>query len=146
MSQDQKTIDFSKRIQDDSSNVANEDIVSLTGNNTITAQQLFDNNLIVQTNTGQITLPTAAQIVAGRKGFGLKSGEIITKDFLVTVAGTTITVVAGTGGTILGGANFASPLAGRGFSIIIRMTNVTVGAEAYVTYANYRTHSLSDMK
>ena len=112
-----------------------------TGNKTYTAADVVG-GIIVHDGTGGATgtLPTAALMVAGLSmfGSGARIGDTV---YCLIINGAnasgTVTLAAGTGGgfdTNQGGGSRIIAF-GSSKTILVRMTNVTAGSEAYVVYS-----------
>jgi hypothetical protein len=97
--------------------------------------------IIVSGNGGAIndTLPTAALLVAALKGiFGLQLAVGSCVECLIINGGTgIITLIAGSGGTFDTNQGGASQIIAVGASkyVTLRLTNITIGSEAYVIYS-----------
>ena len=107
--------------------------ISTAANVTLTAAQLL-NGLILRDGNGGArtdTLPTAALLVEAIQG------AMVGTSFYLEFRNTTstavaITLAAGTGCTISGTATVAQL---NGKSLLINLTNVTPGSEAYTVYS-----------
>lgn len=96
---------------------------------TVTASDVLGGIINHSANTSTLTLPTAALLVAGIPR--CKIGTTCPLLFANTGAGT-VTVAAGTGGSLVGAA---ATIATTVHSLYwIRITGITSGAEAYVAY------------
>jgi hypothetical protein len=102
--------------------------VTLTAAATLTVAQTLS-GLISCNAAATLTLPTAAQLCDGIQGCMVgTSFELMVKS---TGAGS-VTVAAGTGGTISGTATVATV---NIRTFLINITNVTIGQEAYTVYS-----------
>lgn len=102
--------------------------LTLTAAATVTSPQLLQGFVIYSGPTGNLTLPSAADLANNIQGVMVgTSFEVMVRN---TGAGT-LTVVAGAGGTISGTATVAT-LNTRTF--LVNFTNVTIGSEAYTVY------------
>lgn len=114
---------------------------SYTSNQTYLASDLIG-GIIVHDGTGGVTatLPTAALLRVGLSAFGSPARVGDTIYCLITnganVSGT-ITIAAGSGGAFDANQGGGSKVIGFGTSktVLVRMTNVTPGSEAYVIYS-----------
>lgn len=91
------------------------------------------------TASSNMVLDTAANLVAAVNlvSSGAQVGDYITCLIINSTgsgAGGTITVVNGTGGTFDANQTAPTVLVGTSRYITLRLTNVTLGSEAYVTY------------
>ncbi len=111
-------------------------VVTSASTLSIAASQVYAINTIYTfTNAAvgtTITLPTAANLVAAHRNYygSVNVNDVWSIVFYQVAAGIALTVAGGTGGTSAGGATAG----GNGVSVkvLIRYTNVTAGAEAYV--------------
>ena len=111
----------------------NRTIVNYSSNQALTASQIFSGfNLYRFTASATVTLPAASDLIAtGNQTF---SGALNINDtfkfniFNATGGAGTLTIAAGSGGTLLGVGTLA---AGQSCTIMIVMTNVTTGTAAY---------------
>lgn len=106
---------------------------------TIDIGQMLSSFVIQAPSAGNTsTLDTAANVVAGvnKIGSGAQVGDVVQVYMGNGSASNTITVAAGTGGTF----DTNQPSAARVIAVnssrwvFVRLTNVTVGSEAYVVY------------
>lgn len=106
---------------------------------TIDIGQLLSGFVIQAPSAGNTsTLDTAANIVAGvtKIGSGAQVGDVISVYMGNGSAANTITVAAGSGGTFDANQPSAARVIAVNSSryVFVRLTNVTVGSEAYVIY------------
>jgi hypothetical protein len=105
--------------------------VAVAGNVTYTPAQVLSGMITRDTAGGARTdtFPTAAQMVAGLSGCAVGTTVEV---FVRNDGAATLTIGAGTGGTLSGTATVAT-LNAKVFWL--RFTNVTIGSEAYSLYS-----------
>lgn len=97
---------------------------------TVTAAQILGGMLIVDCqDTGTITLPTAALLVAGIDGISIGTSFIVN---IRNAGDTVLTVSAGTGGTVSGTATISN---GATKPFLFVFSGVLPGVEAFTAYS-----------
>lgn len=122
---------FSARVKDNTTSITQGTAIDQA--TTLTADQILSDAHIQVDGGVTVTLPDADDLV-GAIGSEAKVGMTLTKTIYATSG--TITVQAGTGDTLAGALNgtVTNLVSGWGIRLIIRLTNVTAGAETFTAY------------